>query len=119
MISSKSHSVTLNQFKADQLNGKRLAYVVEKSLHCGAEKMHVEKSFDEPGKHIVSITFVSLSDAKPGEEFGLIHSNKVSLDQDTVDRIETSEGGTEYKRYCKMAGCYFVVLVDIFVQARR
>jgi len=43
----------------------------------------------------------------------------VSLDQDTVDRIETSEGGTEYKRYCKMAGCYFVVLVDIFVQARR
>lgn len=116
MNSAKIQPVALKTFTKDELHDKRLAFLAGKYLWCPPEQMHVEESFTEPGKYNVSITFVSVSSAKPGEDFGLIDSTKVSLGQAIVDKIETTEGDSGYKKYCKMAGCPFVVLADVFAQ---
>jgi len=112
MDAVKDHSVKLIFFTREQLQGQRLARVVAGHLLCGAEEMHVRKSPDEPGKHIVSITFVSLVEPKRGEEFGQIHVEEVSLNQATVDKIEIASARTQRGRYCIMAGCPFVLPVE-------
>jgi hypothetical protein len=112
MNCDKTNLVTLNNDKAAQLDGQRLAYLIAGRIYYGSEVMRVEKSFNEPGKYVVSITFVSPFAAKRDGEFrGLWH--EVTLDQTTVDRIEIAEDEIEYGRRCKMAGCPFVVLAEI------
>jgi hypothetical protein len=74
--------------------------------------MRVEQSLYEPGKYVVSITFVASSAAnRDGESRGLWR--EVTLDQTTVDKIEIAEDGTECGRYSKMSRCPFVVLAEI------
>jgi len=80
--------------------------------------MHVSKSFDEPDKHVVSLTLVATFPPKRGERSGQIGINRVTLDQDTVDKIEIADEGAEYRRYAKMGLCPFVVLAEIFSAAR-
>lgn len=110
----KIHSVTLKNFTAEELNGQRLAHLVCGHIHCGDVEMHVSESFEELGKHVVSMTLVVVSEAKHGAELGQIRTNKVTLDQATVDKIEVANDTTEYGRYAKMGGCPFVVLVELF-----
>jgi hypothetical protein len=116
------HSVELRKFTPEQLNGQRLAFLLGRHIVCPAEKLHVREPIGEHGKHVVSITFVSLSDfgeAKRVDGFGKIHINEVSLDQATVDKIEVADNSTEYGKYSKMSGCSFVVLAEILSQTHQ
>src|ERR1700733_2862319 len=112
MNSAKIHSVTLSPEKAKQLNGKRLACVVARHWCCVPEPMQVSDSFDEIGKHVVSITLVVGDFRKSWGKFGddtkpfsnpvFGGTGPITLNQSTVDKIEVATEETEFGRYAKM-----------------
>jgi hypothetical protein len=88
------------------------------------EEMHVKPSFEEPGKHIVSITFVTAdgtarwhkraASTRIDEDPVLDGITEVTLDQETIDKIEIASETTENGRHAKSGGCHFFVLAEIF-----
>jgi hypothetical protein len=109
MDSSKTHYVRHPKLSWQELDGKRIAFPAGRGVHCGETRLSVSPKPPErdDGKYILLATTLVMRD-NPSLAEGQINWTEQSLDQGTVDRIQSSA----VLPYARLAGCDLVILPE-------
>jgi hypothetical protein len=109
MDTKKTHYVRHPNFPWQELDGKRIAFPAGRGVHCGETRLSVWPKPPErdDGRYILLATTLVLRD-NPSLPAGQINWTEQSLDQVTVDRIQSSD----VLPYAKLAGCDLVILPE-------